>query len=149
MLDDIDKKILMELKKDSRLSTSRIAKLTGIPQTTVHYRIKNLLKEKVISQYTIKVNPEKVGKKVMAYILVLFDTNTMKKEKLTYNDVANAIRNITGVEEFAYTTGQYDIIIKVMTENMKEMSNAVLEKLRKIPGVLRSESIVVMDFFEK
>ncbi len=148
-MDKIDLQILRELEKDSRLSTSKLAKRTGIPQTTIHYRIRKLNDEKVITKYTIEVNPEKVGKAVMAYVLVLFDTNVMKGKKLTYEDVATAIRSIAGVEEFAYTTGQFDIIIKVTAGSMKELSNLVLEKLRKIPGVLRSESVVVMDYFTK
>ncbi len=145
----MDEIILTELEKDSRLSTSKISKLTGIPQTTIHYRIKKLVEEKVITKYTIQVDPGKIGRNVMAYVLVLFDTNAMKGKKLTYDDVATAIRHIPGVEEFAYTTGQFDIIIKVTAGNMKELSNIVLEKLRKIPGVLRSESVVVMDYFTK
>ena len=148
-MDKVDKDILRELERDSRLSTNKIAKHTGIPQTTVHYRIKKLVEKKVITKYTIHVDPEKVGKPVMAYVLVLFDTNAMKGKKLTYEQVAAAIRNIQGVEEFAYTTGQFDIIIKVTAGNMKELSKVVLEKLRKIPGVLRSESVVVMDYCTK
>ena len=148
-MDKTDGKILEELERDSRLSTSKIAKRTGIPQTTIHYRIRKLIKEKVITKYTILVNPEKVGKNVMAYILVLFDTHTMKEKKLSYADIAAAIRNIPGVEEFAYTAGQYDIIIKVTAGSMNQLSTIVLEKLRKIPGVLRSESVVVMDYFGK
>lgn len=148
MLDNVNKLILRELEKDSRLSTSKIARKTGIPQTTVHHRIKRLVADKIITQYTIKVDPQKVGKNVMAYILVFFDTTMMKEKKWDYGSIAKSISIIPGVEEFAYTSGRYDIIIKVTAGSMKELSNIALEQLRKIPGVSRTESIVVMDYFE-
>ncbi len=148
-MDEIDQKILTELEKDSRQSTARINKTTGIPQTTVHYRIKKLVANKVIEKYTIRINPEKVGKLVVAYILVLYDTTAMKKQNYNYNDTANGIKTIPGVEEFSYTTGQYDIIIKVTAASMKELSKVVLEQLRKIPGVLRTETMVVMEHYLK
>lgn len=149
IMDTIDQKILSELEKDSRLSTNKLAKRTGIPQTTIHHRIKKLLAEGVITRYTIITDLSKVGRPVMAYVLVLFDTTTMKEKKWTYESIAESIGRIPGVEEFAYTTGRYDIIIKVTAGSMKELSSIVLDKLRKIPGVSRTESVVVMDYFGK
>ncbi len=149
MIDKTDEKILGELEQDSRLSTAKIAKRTGIPQTTVHHRIKKLVAQGIITKYTIKTDLRKVGKNVMAFVLVLFDTTQMKEQRWDYESLAESIRKIPGVEEFAYTTGRYDIIIKVVTGSMKELSSIVLERLRKIPGVSRTESVVVMDYFEK
>lgn len=148
-MDDIDQKIILELEKDSRVSTSKIAKRTGIPQTTVHYRIKKLVEEKVIERYTVILNPEKIGKSILAYVLVLYDTQAMKDSNYRYEETANGIKAIPGVEEFAYTTGQYDIILKVTAGSVKELSSVVLERLRKIPGVLRTETLVVMNYFRK
>ena len=147
LMDNIDNKILTELGRDSRQSTSKIARKTGIPQTTVHFRIKKMVAEEVIEKYTILLNREKIGKSVMAFVLVLYDTNAMKQKNYRYEDTANGIRNIPGVEEFAYTTGQYDIVIKVTARSMKELSSVVLEQLRRIPGVFRTETIVVLDHF--
>lgn len=148
-LDVIDKKILHELELDSRLSTAQLSKRTKIPQTTIYYRLRRLEKEKVILRYTLRTDYEKTGRAVMSFVLVLFDTAIMKQNNLTYADLANRLKQIPGVEEFAYTSGQYDIIIRVTAGTIKELSRVVLEQLRRVPGVLRTESLVVMDFFEK
>lgn len=148
-LDATDREIIAELEKDSRLSSASLSKRTGIPQTTIHYRIRKLLTDKVIAKYTILLNHEKIGRPVMAYVLVQFDTNKMAEKKLTYEELAKGIRGIAGVEEFAYTTGQYDIVLRVTAESMKALSKVVLEKLRNIPGVSRTESFIVMDYFGK
>ena len=61
-LDQKDKKILQILKENANLTTSQIAKKTAIPITTVHNRIKKLNKEKVIKNYTLNLDFEKIGK---------------------------------------------------------------------------------------
>ena len=148
-LDLIDSKLLRELEQDSRLSTAQLSKRIKIPQTTIYYRLRRLEKEKVILRYTLRTDYEKTGRAVMSYVLVLFDTAVMKQNNLTYADLAHRLKNIPGVEEFAYTSGQYDIIIRVTASTMKRLSSVVLEQLRRVPGVLRTESLVVMDYFEK
>ena len=148
MLDNTDKRILEELKKDSRLSTGKISKKIGTPQTTIHHRIRKLIKKGIITKYTINIDKQKIGKNISAFVLVLFDTTIMKKENWDYEKLTADISKIEGIEEFAYTTGRYDIIIKVNSESMKELSDVILEKLRKIPGVSRTESIMIMKDFE-
>lgn len=148
-IDALDKKIIGELLEDSSLSTGALAKKTGIAQTTIHYRLKKMKDSGVIRKYTLQLDYEKMGLPVMAYILVLFDTITMKNQKLTYEAVADSLKRISEVEEFAYTTGQYDIILRVTAESMRKLSGVILEKLRKIPGVLRTETIMVMNYFER
>jgi len=147
-IDLLDSKILSTLEKNSRLSTAEISKILKVPQTTIYYRMKRLEEEKVILRYTIDTNNEKVNKAIMSYVLVLFDTALMKQNNLSYQDLSNKLKSIDGVEEFAYISGQYDIIIKVTAANIKELNSVVLEKLRRVPGVLRSESLVVMDYFK-
>lgn len=148
MIDSVDQKILQELQQDARLSSAQLAKRTKIPQTTVHYRLRRMEKEKIIKGYTVKIDYEKIGRAVMGYVLVLFDTAVMKQNHLTYANLAQRLQRIPGVEDFAYTSGQYDIIIRVTASTIKELSSVVLEQLRLVPGVLRTESLMVMDYFE-
>ena len=51
MLDEKDTQILNLLKDNAKLTSSQISKLTRIPITTIHNRIKKLEKEKIIKNY--------------------------------------------------------------------------------------------------
>lgn len=146
-LDEKDLRILEILKENSRLSTYKIAKKTLIPVTTVHNRIKKLEREGVVEGYTVKLNNKKLGKEVSAYILVEFDINTMLAKKMGYYDLAREIRKPGIVEDLVYTTGQKDIIIKIRAHNMEEINNYLLGHLRKVPGILRSDTHVVLQEF--
>jgi DNA-binding Lrp family transcriptional regulator len=69
-LDKKDLQILELLKRDSKLTTSKIAKKTLIPTTTIHNRIKKLEKSGIIKNYTLNLDWKKLGKNITAFILV-------------------------------------------------------------------------------
>ena len=60
-LDEIDMQILSILMSNSRESSSSIAKTVNISLTAVIRRIQKLEDYGVISNYTVTVNPEKIG----------------------------------------------------------------------------------------
>ena len=146
-LDEKDRQILEILKRNSKLSSYTIAKKTLIPVTTVHNRIKKLEKEGIIEQYTLKLNHKKLGKQITAYIVVEFDINSMQAKKLGYDDLAKEIKKPGVVEDLAYITGEKDIIIKIRADNMEEVDKFLLEHLRKVPGVLRSNTYIALQEF--
>ena len=59
------------------------------------------------------------------------------------NDVAGEIVKTEGVTEAAWTYGFCDILFKLEVESMQQLNNVVLKKVRKIPGVLATETIIV------
>ena len=61
-MDEKDNILLNELRKDSKRSVQDLSKATKIPSTTVYNRIKQLEKEGIIKQYTVKLDNKRVGK---------------------------------------------------------------------------------------
>jgi Lrp/AsnC family transcriptional regulator for asnA, asnC and gidA len=60
-IDDLDFQILSELYKNSRLPTKKIANNIGSTISIVNYRIKNLIKNDIITNFTIHVDWLKIG----------------------------------------------------------------------------------------
>ena len=60
-LDRIDRKILVELQKDGRLSNVELAKRVGLSPTPCLERVKRLESDQFILGYTALVDPNKVG----------------------------------------------------------------------------------------
>ncbi len=60
-IDELDKKILALLQENSRVPFTQIAKELDVPDTTVHFRVKKLLENQIIRQFTIVVSAEKLG----------------------------------------------------------------------------------------
>lgn len=69
-IDDLDRKILAMLQENSRVPFTQIAKELDVPDTTIHFRVKKLLENQVIRQFTIVVSAEKLGYGACALIRI-------------------------------------------------------------------------------
>ncbi len=146
-MDIKDEHIINILKENSRLSTQKISKKTGLPITTVYNRIKKLEKDGIIKKYSVVLDKKKLGKNITAYVLIYFNRAVIG-EKLTYEQLAAKFMHLPFIESMGYITGRYDIILKVSLNSIEELDNLVLDALRKIPGVGRTETMISMKGYE-
>ena len=145
VMDAKDEKILAVLKENSRLSSQEISKKTLIPITTVHNRIKKLLKEGVIKKFTIQLDPKKIGKNIAAYILITVDYKALKQAKTTQHELSKRLKNNVAVEEAAMITGTSDIILKVRVEDIEKLDKFVTVDLRNINGIEKTQTAIVLN----
>ncbi|MFA4647704.1 Lrp/AsnC family transcriptional regulator [Pyrococcus kukulkanii] len=138
ILDKIDKRLLEELKNNSRENIATLSKKLGIPRTTVHYRIKRLVEEGVIDKFTIKPNYKKLNLGTTAFILIRYDPDS----GLTQREVAEQIAKIPGVYEVHIIAGEWDLLLKVRASNAEEIGKIVIDKLREIKGVGQTVTMV-------
>jgi len=143
-MDVKNEKILAVLKENSRLSSQQISKRTLIPITTVHNRMKKMLKDGIITKFTIELDHKKIGKPLAAFILITVDYTLLNKHKMTQHDLAAKMIKLDNVEEAAILTGAADIIIKVRVESIEELDKFVTGDLRNIPGVEKTQTAIIM-----
>ena len=103
-MDDLDKRIIEELNKDSRLSFRELSKNLNIAVGTISHRIKKMEEEGVIKGYIPVVEPSKVGYDFIAVINV-----TIKRGKL--QDVASLLDKFNNIVSIYNVTGNYDAVI--------------------------------------
>lgn len=119
--------ILKELQKDGRISYAELSRISEIPHSTVHDRIRRLISSGVIKKFTVILDVEEVGVNIVAIIGV--ETGA----KL-YKNVAEALCKIDEVVEVYGTTAEFDLMIKIRTTTRDELSN-ILNQIRRIDGV--------------
>lgn len=138
MVDEKDYKILEELKKNSRQTTTELSKKLDIPRTTIHYRIKKMKDEGLIKKFTVIPNYDQLDKGTTAYILVSFDPN----EGVTQRETASKISQMDRVHELHIISGEWDIMVKVRGKTAEEIGDIVVDQLREIDGVGHSTTCV-------
>jgi DNA-binding Lrp family transcriptional regulator len=84
MIDKIDFRILYELERNSRISETKLAKLVNRSKESVRYRINKLEQEKIISGFTIWIDPTKLGYQTAKIYLTLANIPDKKKEFIEY-----------------------------------------------------------------
>jgi len=139
-IDEIDRKILDILRRNAKTSLREISRELNLPITTVYYRLKRLEKEGIIESYTIKINYEKLGYKVRAFILIKYDPTSGISQK----DLLKKLKSFENVEEAYIITGEYDILLKVISKDIEELSTFILDVLRNVKGVKETVTMIVL-----
>ncbi|MFX0199787.1 MAG: Lrp/AsnC family transcriptional regulator [Candidatus Hodarchaeota archaeon] len=134
-LKEIDYKILKILRMDSRTPFTEIGQKLGISDATVHVRVKRMMKENIIKNYTIEVINEVLGRNICGFVLLNVIPGFLEEvaKRLVENKTTSAVYEIHG---------PYDLIIKVWTNNLDELRDQLL-KIREIPNVTTTELITV------
>ena len=77
---------------------------------------------------------------VTAFILVKVGTS----EHLNFAKSAKEdISKIRGVKSVYGVFGRYDLVVQVEAANLEELSRMIMDKMRAIPGVLATESLII------
>ncbi|MAG39102.1 hypothetical protein CMO90_03350 [Candidatus Woesearchaeota archaeon] len=128
--DDKDKKIITELKKNSRASIRDLAKKTNVRPSTVHQRIKKLTEKGLIEQFTVKLNNKLADENFIVFMFVATETNLDTK-----------IFKNKHVKEVFGITGEYDLLFKMKFKDVEEFNNYILE-FRKETGIKKTITMV-------
>jgi Lrp/AsnC family transcriptional regulator for asnA, asnC and gidA len=134
-LDQLDKKILKMVCDDARVPFLEVARACNVSGAAIHQRIQKLTNLGVLkgSQYVIE--PEKIGYETCAYVGLYL------KNPEDFDSVVSALRHIPEVVECHYTTGGYDLFIKIYALNNHHLFDIIHGKLQPL-GLSRSETII-------
>ena len=140
--DDLDLKLLSELKKDSSISVPVLSKKLGINSSVMYSRIKRLLKKKLIKKYTIEIDDAQLGFEFKASVGI----NRDPKFK---DEIQQSLLNTPEVAEICEITGRFDIIIKVLAEDLEQLHTIIIDKIGKIDGIQNTETFVELEKTDK
>lgn len=134
-IDKLDEQILQLVAKNARIPFLEVARACNVSGAAIHQRIQKLTNLGVLKGSEFIVNPESIGYETCAYIgLYLRDPEQ-------FDSVTEQLKNIPEVVECHYTTGQYDLFIKIYAKNNHHLMNIIHDKLQPL-GLSRSETII-------
>ncbi len=136
-MDEKDLIILDILSKNARTAYTNIAKILGISETAVRKRIKKLEEKGIIKGYTIRIDPEKVGYKIVAHVGINTDTNSFLK-------VACRLTEMESVKCVAITSGGHMIMVDIWARDSREM-NKLLDRIKSMEGVIEINPSIILE----
>jgi len=140
MLDNTDYKLLEILQQNGKLTTKEIAKLVNLSPTPVYERIKRLEKAGIISNYVAIVVPETVGKALTVFCNVTLKEHTKEIGNLFVEEITS-LKQIT---ECYNISGDYDFMLKIIVNDMKQYQEFVINDLGSIKNIGSAHSTFVM-----
>jgi len=131
----LDKKILSLIATNARIPFLEVARACNVSGAAIHQRIQKLLSTGVLRGSQFVVDPEKVGYETCAYVGLYL------KNPEDFDVVVSRLRDIPEVVECHYTTGGFDLFIKIYARNNHHLLSIIHDKLQPL-GLSRSETIV-------
>ena len=145
-LDEKDQAILQLIQENSKLTANQIAKKINSPITTVFAKTKRMEELGIIKQYRAILSPEKLSLGTAAFILasVSYTTKT-DGTPISQRDVAKEIAQFPEVQEVHIITGDWDLLVKLRSENVDAIGKFVVDKLRLIKGLEKTLTCMVFE----
>ena len=136
-LDDTDRAILRILQRDARTPFSEVARRIDMSSATVHDRVNRLEEADVIEGYHANVNAKAVGYGVSALV-------GLRVEQGREEDALDQLREIEGVREIHLTTGEWDVMLKVVAEDTDRLRELMFERIADMDGFSRSQTMIIL-----
>ncbi len=134
-LDALDKKILRLIADDARIPFLEVARVCNVSGAAIHQRIQKLTNLGILKGSRFIIDPEKIGYETCAYIGLFL------KDPEKFDFVVEELRKMPEVVECHYTTGGFDMFIKIYALNNHHLLEIIHDKLQPL-GLSRSETII-------
>ena len=134
-IDELDKKILEIISNNARIPFKDVAAECGVSRAAIHQRVQRLIDMGVIVGSGYHVNPASLGYTTCTYIGISLAKGSM------YKQVCEEFEKIPEIVECHFTTGKYDIFIKLYAHNNSHLLQIIHDKLQNLVSV-RTESLI-------
>jgi len=139
-LDKTDLAILKLLQQNSRITIKEISEKVHLSTTPVHERIRRMEETGVIKQYVTIVN----GAKVKKGLMVICYVSLKQHSKNAGDKFIKSILEMEEVIECLTISGEFDFMLKVVTENMDTYYDFHVNRLSAIENMGNVQSVFVM-----
>ena len=134
-LDSLDEQILKLIANNARIPFLEVARTCNVSGAAIHQRIQKLTNLGILKGSQFIIDPEKVGYETCAYIgLYLKDPSSFEK-------VIEKLSHIPEVVECHFTTGKYDMFIKLYARNNHHLLSIIHDKLQPL-NLARTETLI-------
>ena len=140
-LDRTDKRILVALQHNARISNLELAELVGLSATPCARRVKRLEDCGIIQGHITILDETFLGLALTALISISMDRHTPDR----FANFENKISNFPEIIECSIVTGQSaDYLLKAVLPDMAHYEEFLLGRLTKIEGVTGVHSSFVL-----
>lgn len=130
-MDELDHRLIAKLRHDARTPVAELAQALGVSRGTVSNRMARLERDGVIAGYTLRLRPDSTPDEIRAWTSIRVEGRQ--------NTVVGALLGEPGVAALHDTNGRWDLLAELRVSSLAELS-AVLERIRKVPGVSATET---------
>ena len=134
-IDELDKQILSLIAADARIPFLEVARACNVSGAAIHQHIQKMNNMGVLKGTQYLIEPESVGYETCAFI------GLNLKDPAKFDEVLEQLKQIPEVVECHFTTGNFDMFIKIYARNNHHLLTIIHDKLQPL-GLSSSETLI-------
>lgn len=139
-MDHLDGRILRALQRRSDRPVAELAAEVGLSPSACHRRVRLLEEAGVIQGYAARLDPEKIGLAVQAFVEITLSAQS--EEALSAFEAA--VRRQEDILECHLTSGSADYILRVGAASVRDFDRVHRTVLARLPGVASMQTIFTL-----
>ncbi|KPA22014.1 Leucine-responsive regulatory protein [Shimia sp. SK013] len=141
MLDDTDMRLLSALQKNAHLTAQELGDILNLSASQAGRRRQRLEGEGFIESYVARLNPNRLGLSVQAFVQVQLGTHGPEQAQ----SFATLIDTRPEIVSAWTMTGDADYLLRAYCDDLSALNRLIHEVLLPHPAVSRVQSQIVMD----
>ncbi|MFL6117563.1 MAG: Lrp/AsnC family transcriptional regulator [Catenulispora sp.] len=144
-LDEVTRRLLLELQKNARRSNRELARTLGIADSTCLERIRTLQSSGLIEGFHAEVNLEGLDRGLRAMIAVKIHP----KSREAVESFRDFVVRLPEVLDVFVVTGSDDFQVLVAVEGPKQLEDFVLDRVAQFPSVADLSASIVYEHLKR
>jgi DNA-binding Lrp family transcriptional regulator len=135
-MDDIDERIIGQLRSDARISNSDLATAVGLSQSACLRRVRQLEARGIIRGYTVVLDSRRARAGTVVFVQIALERQTDE----CFGRFEKAARRCPEIRECYLMAGSSDYQLQIVIDDMAEYERVHRSVLSALPGVARIQS---------
>ena len=132
--DEVDRRIIDQLRLDGRMPFTEIARKVNISEASVRSRYQRMRDQGVVDVVAM-TDPIQLG--------ALETHLALHVRGVRLDEVATALLELPEVRFIASGLGSYDLIVNLQTSSIKGMTDTVIDRIRRLRGIETVDTLTV------
>ncbi len=131
-LDDVDIRLIAELRRDGRASISDLATRLKLARATVRSRIERLMASGEIAGFTVLTRADVSAAPIRGLTLIGIEGRGTER-------IIAQLQGMPAVQAVHSTNGRWDLIVELATDTLQELDDTLV-RIRRFEGITSSET---------
>jgi len=135
-IDETDRRILIVLQKNGRMSNAELAEKINLSASACHRRVQRLERDRIIKDYVALLDPRTVDRRTTIFVEISLSGQAEELLEAFEREVAL----IPDVLECHLMAGSADYMLKVVASDTDDFARIHQRRLARLPGVAKLQS---------
>ena len=135
-MDDLDRRLLTELRINARAFVPELAQLLGVAAGTVKTRMDRLIDQGVIAGFTVRLRDDASDGTIRGVMMIELSGKNVKT-------LVASLRKNLGFAALHTTNGEWDLIAEIQVPALSDF-HQVVTTVRTMEGIAKTESYLFL-----